>query len=95
MRQVGHLPEVNVVILTTAGCGMMHHHSLIVYSVHSPVPPHCLLLLRMRDIVLLSCHLVSLHDTEDGHCTVCSNGKGKGKGHPCTDTEALYRPYGL
>ena len=21
-------------------------------------------------------------------------GKVKGKGHPCTDTEALYRPYG-
>ena len=21
--------------------------------------------------------------------------KGKGKGHPCTGTEALYRPYGL
>jgi len=21
-------------------------------------------------------------------------GKGKGKGHPCTGTEALYRPYG-
>ena len=21
--------------------------------------------------------------------------KGKGKGHPCTDTEALYSPYGL
>jgi len=20
--------------------------------------------------------------------------KGKGKGHPCTDTETLYRPYG-
>jgi len=23
------------------------------------------------------------------------NGKGKGKGHPCTGTEALYKPYGL
>ena len=22
------------------------------------------------------------------------NVKGKGKGHPCTGTEALYRPYG-
>ena len=21
--------------------------------------------------------------------------KGKGKGHPCTGTEALYKPYGL
>jgi hypothetical protein len=23
-----------------------------------------------------------------------STSKGKGKGHPCTGTEALYRPYG-
>jgi len=23
-----------------------------------------------------------------------TEGKGKGKGHPCTGTEALYRPYG-
>jgi len=28
-------------------------------------------------------------------CTdITSKGKGKGKGHPCTGTEALYRPYG-
>jgi len=24
----------------------------------------------------------------------CIKGKKKGKGHPCTGTEALYRPYG-
>jgi len=25
---------------------------------------------------------------------ITSNGNGKGKVHPCTGTEALYRPYG-
>jgi len=29
------------------------------------------------------------------HINVVSLIKGKGKGHPCTSTEALYRPYGL
>jgi len=29
------------------------------------------------------------------HNNIYGNGrKGKGKGHPCTGTEALYRPYG-
>jgi len=27
-------------------------------------------------------------------CNVGDKGKGKGKGHPCTGTEALYRLYG-
>ena len=27
--------------------------------------------------------------------TIIEDKKGKVKGHPCTGTEALYRPYGL
>jgi hypothetical protein len=38
----------NVVILATADCGLMQHHSLIVYSVLSPVPAHFWLSHRMR-----------------------------------------------
>ena len=28
------------------------------------------------------------------YCVIHQNNKGKGKGHACTGTEALYRPYG-
>ena len=64
---------VSNIIFTTAGCEMMQNHSSIVYCVHSPIPAHFCLLLCTRDIVLLSCHIVSLHDKEDGHCTLCSS----------------------
>ena len=30
----------------------------------------------------------------ENFCSVKLNVKVKGKGHPCTGTEALYRPYG-
>jgi len=34
-----------------------------------------------------------LYSTMLGRANDCNKVKGKGKGHPCTGTEALYRPY--
>jgi len=34
------------------------------------------------------------HEYKEMHGCLLTDSKGKGKGHPCTGTEALYRPYG-
>jgi len=41
-------------------------------------------------IIIIIRHQLGL----DRRASSLSNGKGKGKVHPCTGTEALYRPYG-
>ena len=37
---------------------------------------------------------VTLYDYSAQAYSTDVNGKGKGKVHPCTGTDALYRPYG-
>jgi hypothetical protein len=47
--------------------------------------------MRMR--LNSTCVVSAIVGANDSYTTHLE-GKGKDKGHPCTDTEALYRPYG-
>jgi len=49
----------------------------------------------VRNLYILNAYKVSNFLKKFGtEFDVLRSKKGKGKGHPCTGTEALYRPYG-
>jgi hypothetical protein len=45
------------------------------------------------DSIYLPCNICTYMNLLTTNCT--TDGKGKGKVHPCTGTETLYRLYGL